>query len=107
MILSMKLNSPANYNFEGIVMAQLSKFPFFDRHKYRKHKIHLCFTQIDPECTNYEVRNSDLRNRARFYLLKHLGRKSDAHKAYARAIGLTEDSAIREFLIHQQSTNLD
>lgn len=35
------------------------------------------------------------------HLLKHLGRKSDAQQAYTRAIGLTEDSAIREFLVDQ------
>jgi RNA polymerase sigma-70 factor (ECF subfamily) len=35
------------------------------------------------------------------HLLKHLGCKSDAQQAYVRAIGLTEDSAIREFLVHQ------
>ncbi|WP_218653133.1 RNA polymerase sigma factor [Nostoc sp. TCL26-01] len=39
------------------------------------------------------------------HLLKHLGCESEAEKAYARAIGLTEDSAIREFLIRQQQTN--
>lgn len=36
------------------------------------------------------------------YLLKHLGQKSEAQTAYARAIGLTEDQAIREFLMRQQ-----
>ncbi len=36
------------------------------------------------------------------HLLKHLGRKADAQTAYARAIGLTEDSAIRDFLMGQQ-----
>ncbi|CAN1208953.1 DUF6596 domain-containing protein [Tumidithrix helvetica PCC 7403] len=35
------------------------------------------------------------------HLLKQLGYKSEARQAYARAIGLTEDSAIREFLLHQ------
>jgi predicted RNA polymerase sigma factor len=37
------------------------------------------------------------------YLLRQLGRKSEAQAAYARAIGLTESSAIREFLLHQSS----
>ena len=37
------------------------------------------------------------------HLLKQLGRKSDAQPAYSCAIGLTEDAAIREFLIHQFS----
>jgi RNA polymerase sigma-70 factor (ECF subfamily) len=35
------------------------------------------------------------------HLLKQLGCKSDAQQAYVRAIGLTEDAAIREFLLHQ------
>lgn len=35
------------------------------------------------------------------YLLKHLKRKSEAQQSYSRAIGLTEDSAIRKFLLHQ------
>ncbi len=35
------------------------------------------------------------------HLLKQLGCKSDAQHAYVRAIGLTEDAAIREFLLHQ------
>lgn len=35
------------------------------------------------------------------YLFKQLGAKSEAKQAYARAIGLTEDSAIREFLLKQ------
>lgn len=35
------------------------------------------------------------------YLLKQIGRKSEAWQAYSRAIGLTEDPAIREFLLHQ------
>jgi predicted RNA polymerase sigma factor len=37
------------------------------------------------------------------HLLRQLGRKSEAQAAYARAIGLTESSAIREFLLHQSS----
>jgi predicted RNA polymerase sigma factor len=37
------------------------------------------------------------------HLLKHLGQKSAAQQAYVRAIGLTEDSAIREFLLAQSS----
>jgi RNA polymerase sigma-70 factor (ECF subfamily) len=36
-------------------------------------------------------------------LLKQLGCKSEAQKAYSRAIGLTESLAIREFLLHQSS----
>jgi predicted RNA polymerase sigma factor len=35
------------------------------------------------------------------HLLKQLGQKSDAQHAYARAIGLTEDTAIRKFLLDQ------
>jgi predicted RNA polymerase sigma factor len=35
------------------------------------------------------------------HLLKQLGHKSEAQQTYSRAIGLTEDSAIREFLLHQ------
>jgi predicted RNA polymerase sigma factor len=35
------------------------------------------------------------------HLLKQLGHKSEAQNAYSRAIGLTEDSAIREFLLQQ------
>lgn len=35
------------------------------------------------------------------HLLKQLGHKSAARQAYSRAIGLTEDLAIREFLLHQ------
>ncbi len=35
------------------------------------------------------------------HLLKHLGQKSAAEQAYLRAIGLTEDSAIRDFLLAQ------
>jgi RNA polymerase sigma-70 factor (ECF subfamily) len=35
------------------------------------------------------------------HLFKQLGAKSEAKQAYARAIGLTEDSAIREFLLKQ------
>ncbi len=40
------------------------------------------------------------------HLLKQLEYKSEAQQAYSRAIGLTEDSAIREFLLHQ-SLRLD
>jgi predicted RNA polymerase sigma factor len=40
------------------------------------------------------------------HLLKQLGHKSEAQQAYLRAIGLTEDAAIREFLLHQ-SLSLD
>lgn len=35
------------------------------------------------------------------HLLKQLGRNSEARQAYSRAIGLTEDAAIREFLLQQ------
>lgn len=35
------------------------------------------------------------------HLLKQLGCKSEAQQAYSRAISLTEDDAIREFLLHQ------
>jgi RNA polymerase sigma-70 factor (ECF subfamily) len=35
------------------------------------------------------------------HLLKHSGCQSEAQQAYLRAIGLTEDAAIREFLLHQ------
>lgn len=35
------------------------------------------------------------------HLLKQLGCKSGTQQAYLRAIGLTEDAAIREFLLHQ------
>lgn len=34
-------------------------------------------------------------------LLKQLGHKSEAQQSYSRAIGLTEDAAIRKFLLHQ------
>jgi predicted RNA polymerase sigma factor len=37
------------------------------------------------------------------HLCRRLGHKSEAQQAYSRAIGLTEDSAIREFLLHQSS----
>jgi predicted RNA polymerase sigma factor len=40
------------------------------------------------------------------HLLKQLGRNSEARQAYSRAIGLTEDATIREFLLHQ-SISLD
>lgn len=33
------------------------------------------------------------------HLLKHLGRNTEAQQAYSQAIGLTEDPAIREFLL--------
>jgi predicted RNA polymerase sigma factor len=35
------------------------------------------------------------------HLLKQLGQNSEARQAYSRAIGLTEDAAIREFLLQQ------
>jgi predicted RNA polymerase sigma factor len=35
------------------------------------------------------------------HLLKQLARNFESRQAYARAIGLTEDAAIREFLLHQ------
>lgn len=35
------------------------------------------------------------------YLFKQIGRNSEARQAYLRAIGLTEDAAICEFLLHQ------
>lgn len=35
------------------------------------------------------------------HLLKQLGCKSEAKQAYSRSIGLTEDAAIREFLLHR------
>jgi predicted RNA polymerase sigma factor len=35
------------------------------------------------------------------HLLKQLGRNSEARQAYSHAVGLTEDAAIREFLLHQ------
>ncbi|OUL21784.1 RNA polymerase subunit sigma-70 [Nostoc sp. T09] len=35
------------------------------------------------------------------HLLKHSGYHSEAQQAYLRAIALTEDAAIREFLLHQ------
>jgi RNA polymerase sigma-70 factor (ECF subfamily) len=38
------------------------------------------------------------------HLLKHLGYKSAAQQAYSRAVGLTEDSATREFLLLQSSS---
>jgi predicted RNA polymerase sigma factor len=37
------------------------------------------------------------------HLLKYLGHKSAAQQAYIRAIGLTEDSAVRDFLLAQSS----
>lgn len=40
------------------------------------------------------------------HLFKQLGCKLEAQQAYSRAIGLTEDAAIREFLLHQ-SLSLD
>ena len=38
------------------------------------------------------------------YLLKRLGRTAEAGQAYARAIGLSEDKAVREFLADQSAT---
>ena len=35
------------------------------------------------------------------YLLKQSGRLDESQKAYSQAIGLTEDAAIRSFLLHQ------
>lgn len=35
------------------------------------------------------------------HLLKQLDHKSEAQQAYARAIGLTEDAKVREFLLHK------
>jgi RNA polymerase sigma-70 factor (ECF subfamily) len=40
------------------------------------------------------------------HLLKQSGRKSEARQAYLRAIGLTEDPAVRKFLL-QQSSKID
>lgn len=39
------------------------------------------------------------------HLLKQLGRKFEAQQAYTQAIGLTEDSAIREFLVDRLHKN--
>lgn len=38
------------------------------------------------------------------YFLKQLGQIAEAQQCYSRAIGLTEDPAIRAFLLHQSST---
>lgn len=40
---------------------------------------------------------------ARAHLLKRLGRADEAEEAYARAIGLSEDPAVREFLASRSS----
>jgi len=37
------------------------------------------------------------------HLLKQLEQKSEAQQAYSRAIGLTEDATVREFLLLQSS----
>ncbi|MBW4471202.1 MAG: RNA polymerase subunit sigma-70 [Stenomitos rutilans HA7619-LM2] len=39
------------------------------------------------------------------HLFKQLGREPEAQQAYTQAIGLTEDAAIREFLLHQSRSN--
>jgi RNA polymerase sigma-70 factor (ECF subfamily) len=39
----------------------------------------------------------------RAHLLRSLGRAGQAREAYARAIGLSEDAAVREFLVNQSS----
>ena len=39
------------------------------------------------------------------HLLKRLGRTAEARQAYARAIGLSEDTAVREFLAGQSPTS--
>jgi predicted RNA polymerase sigma factor len=40
----------------------------------------------------------------RAHLLKSLGRTAEAKEAYARAIGLSEDPAAREFLVAQEAS---
>jgi predicted RNA polymerase sigma factor len=37
------------------------------------------------------------------HLLRHLGRSAEANEAYARAVGLCEDPAMREFLVRRQA----
>ncbi len=39
---------------------------------------------------------------ARAHLLRHLGRAAEAMESYDRAIGLTEDPAIRRFLLERR-----
>jgi RNA polymerase sigma-70 factor (ECF subfamily) len=39
----------------------------------------------------------------RAHLLERLGRARDAREAYARAVGLSEDAAVREFLIRRSA----
>jgi RNA polymerase sigma-70 factor (ECF subfamily) len=38
------------------------------------------------------------------HLLKQLGLETESQQAYVRAIGLTEDSALREFLLNKSKT---
>jgi predicted RNA polymerase sigma factor len=39
---------------------------------------------------------------ARAHILRKLGRTAEAAEAYDRAIGLAEDPAVREFLLHKR-----
>jgi len=41
----------------------------------------------------------------RAHLLARQGRAAEAAQAYARAIGLSEDPAVREFLVRESSTH--
>lgn len=56
-----------------------------------------CLKALPPEAVNnYQPYWALMAN-----LLQRLDLKSEAQQAYLRAIGLTEDAAIREFLLHQ------
>ena len=53
---------------------------------------------VDPEAvSNYQPYWA-----ARAHLLQRLGKPREAAEAYARAIGLAEDRAVREFLIQKR-----
>ncbi len=41
----------------------------------------------------------------RAHLLRRLGRGDEARESYARAIGLSEDAAVRDFLINEEATS--
>jgi RNA polymerase sigma-70 factor (ECF subfamily) len=43
----------------------------------------------------------------RAHLLRRLGRSADAGEAYTRAIGLSEDAAVRDFLVGESAAGCD
>jgi RNA polymerase sigma-70 factor (ECF subfamily) len=53
------------------------------------------------ELPNAAVQNYQPYWALKAHLLMQLGCKSEAQQSYSRALGLTEDAAIREFLLHQ------